>query len=100
MGRGSRVKLGHILALGLVILLMSASLVYARTQGVHLQRSVIGSTAGGAVQGNGYTLNAVVGQPVVGPVSGAGYGVASGYPQAPVLPTWYTYLPMVLRITN
>ena len=86
------------LTLMLTIALAITSLVYARVQQSYtLQRSTITSTSGGALQGSGYTLNVVVGQPAIGESSGAGYKVVGGYPLTPYSPTKYIYLPLVMK---
>lgn len=72
-----------LIILTLVIGLAGTSLAYARVQQTYvLQRSVINSASGDLLQGGGYKLNAIVGQPAIGESSGTGYKVIGGYPQA------------------
>jgi hypothetical protein len=76
-------KTVFFIILTLAIGLAGTSLAYARVQQAYiLQRSTITSASGGQLQGSGYNLNAIVGQPAIGESSGTGYKVTGGYPQA------------------
>lgn len=80
----------------IILILAVGSLVYAQVQQIYiLQRSVIGSTTANIMQGDGYNLNAIVGQPIVGQSSGIGYSIMSGYPTIARIPK--IYLPIVLK---
>lgn len=69
---------------------------WGAAQNYKLQRGVLGSAAGDTLQGTGYCLNSIVGQPVVGESSAPGsYSVVSGYSTAQS--EHEVYLPLVLR---
>lgn len=69
----------------------------AQLQGAYiLQRSVISSAPSPAQVGGNYTLSAVVGQPVLGTSSGAGYILLSGYTE-PISKDAVLYIPLIAR---
>lgn len=61
-----------------------------------LRQSTLSSTTSSVQRGAGYTLSAVVGQPVTGESSGAGYTLQSGY-AAPSAEGDWLYIPLIAR---
>jgi hypothetical protein len=93
-----RTRRGVVLIVCILVICLS-KFVFASAQQVYvLQRSTISSASNVAIQGNGYALVAVAGQPVVGSSSGAGYQASGGYPPVvPVSPPQTIYLPVVKK---
>lgn len=86
-----------VLMLSAILLALLAGSAAAQRQGTYLlQRSVIGSASSIPQSGDDYTLSAVVGQPVIGASSAAGYALLSGYPE-PAASETSLYIPLVAR---
>jgi hypothetical protein len=83
------------------IVLLSASILVGAVQahpnaGYAWQQFIISSASHTVLQGNGYGLNAKVGQPVVGQSSGSGYEIVSG-DTSNYSTTRKIYLPLVTK---